>query len=178
MMRKEIVVALAIAVFSTMVSAAVRAEEAVKVTLEVKKVVIDAEGKELLKSADAVQPGDLLEYTAIYRNVSKKGIRGLEATLPIPNYTEYQPNSVSPSGARASLDKANFAAMPLKRIVKRENGVDVEQVIPYSEYRSLRWYPGELAAGEVRHFSTRVRVANHSINLASDTLNVTVGGSQ
>lgn len=178
MMRKTTLVAVAIVVCSVMLSAAARAEEALKVTLEVKKVVVDVNGKEALQNADSAQPGDLLQYTAVYHNVSKKGLKGLEATLPIPTYTEYQPDSVKPAGARASWDRAHFQSIPLKRIVKRENGVDIEQMVPYAEYRALRWYPGDLAAGEEKRFSTRVRVENRSINLASDTPNVTVGGNQ
>jgi uncharacterized repeat protein (TIGR01451 family) len=177
-MGKIALVVMAMVVGGAISSATVRADEMVKVNLEVKKVAIDADGKEVLQSADSARPGDLLQYTAIYHNTGKKSIKGLEATLPIPAYTEYLPDSVKPAGAKASWDREHFAAMPLKRIVKRENGIDIEQVVPYAEYRSLRWYPGELSAGEERRFSTRVRVDDHSIDLASDTMKVSVGGSQ
>lgn len=164
---------------SAMFSAAVRAQDdVVKVTLSVKKVVVDAGGKEVLQSADLAQPGDVLEYTAAYVNTGKKGIRNLEATLPIPVHTGYQPDSAKPSGARASWDLRVFEQIPLKRIVKREHEADIEQVVPYSEYRLLRWYPGHLGAGEERRFSTRVRVENYTINLVGNSANITVEGNQ
>ena len=177
MMRIELLVVMAMALCGAMGSAAVRADDAVKINLEVKKVVVDAEGKETLQSADLAQPGDLLQYTAVYRNTSKKGIKGLEATLPIPSYTEFQPESIKPGGARATWDYAHFESIPLKRIVKRENGVDIDQVVPYAEYRALRWYPGALAAGEEQRFSVRARVDQYQFKAASDKLKVSVGGN-
>ena len=175
---RNVSLVIAMVACSAMFSTAVRAQDVVKVTLSVKKVVVDAGGKEVLQSADLAQPGDVLEYTAAYVNTGKKGIRNLEATLPIPAYTEYQPDSAKPSGARASWDLRIFELIPLKRIVKREHDADIEQVVPYSEYRLLRWYPGELAAGEERRFSTRVRVENHTINLVGNSANITVEGNQ
>lgn len=125
--------------------------------IEQRKVVRAADGAESLAAADAVKPGDLLEYTATYRNTTKQALSKLEATLPIPAETEYVPGSAKPANAKASTDGRTFGDLPLKRTVKR-NGVDVEEAVPPSEYRFLRWYPGELAGEKALTYTARVRV--------------------
>src|SRR5262249_5607851 len=63
-----------------------------------------ARGKEVLVPADKAQPGELLEYRALYRNDGKTDARGLMATLPIPLGTQYVAGSAIPRGVQASLD--------------------------------------------------------------------------
>ena len=125
--------------------------------LEARKVVVGADGKESFSAADAARPGDVIEYAATYRNTATQPVRNLEATLPIPANTELVPGSAAPAGAKASLDSRSFEQVPLKRKVRR-GAADVEETVPVREYRSLRWYPGELAPGKTLAFKARVRV--------------------
>jgi uncharacterized repeat protein (TIGR01451 family) len=129
----------------------------VEVRLESRKVVAGADGKETFAPGDQARPGDVLEYTATYRNVAKYGVKDVVATLPIPAQTEFVPGSARPANARASLDATTFAAIPLKRRVMR-NGAQVEEPVPYREYRSLRWLPVDLGSGASIVFTARVRV--------------------
>ena len=124
--------------------------------LKVHRVAIAGDGKELIEPALSAKPGDVLEYTVAYRG--KSAVRRLEATLPIPSGTEYLASSVEPAGAQASVDGAVFAAIPLKRKVRQADGKEVEQLVPYAEYRFLRWPPQDLAAGAVAKVSARVRL--------------------
>jgi uncharacterized repeat protein (TIGR01451 family) len=125
--------------------------------LEARKVVRGADGKETLAPADSAKPGDVIEYVATYRNTSKQPLRNLEATLPIPQNTEFVPGSANPAGAKASLDAQNYAAMPLKRTTVKD-GKPVEALVPAREYRSLRWSAGELPAEKTATFVARVKV--------------------
>ena len=125
--------------------------------IEQRKVVRDAGGKESFVPAEAVKPGDVVEYTATYRNTTRQPLTRLEATLPIPAGTEYVPGTARPANARASADGATFGEMPLKRTVKR-NGADVTEIVPPSEYRALRWYPGTLGGEATLTYTARVRV--------------------
>lgn len=151
------VAALATTVFVHAAPAAAQQSDPIETRLEARKVVAAADGKESFAAAEAARPGDVIEYTATYRNVGKQPVRNLEATLPIPANTELVAASAVPAATRASTDARNFDAFPLKRKVKRA-GVDVEEPLPLSEYRALRWTAGDLAPGRSVSFRARVRV--------------------
>ena len=142
-------------------SAVAQSQQDVVVTMEVKKVVKGDDGKESLESADQAKPGDILQYTATYANKVKKTWRDMEATIPIPPYTEYVPGSSRPAGAKASLDGQSFQAIPLRRKVKQADGKEVTQLVPYGEYRTLRWFVGKLSENQELKFSTRVKVLSN-----------------
>ena len=133
----------------------------VLVTMEVKKVVKGVDGKESLEPADQAKPGDILQYTATYTNKTNKIWRDLEATIPIPAYTEYVPASSRPAGAKASLDGQFFRSIPLRRKVKHADDKEVTQLVPYGEYRSLRWFVGKLSENQELKFSTRVKLLSN-----------------
>ena len=154
---KTMLRALALAMACAAVQAAFAQAGAVETRLEAHKVERAADGRETLGDAQAARPGDVIEYTATYRNTGKQPVRNLEATLPIPANTEYIADTVQPAQAKASVDAHAFGALPLTRHVVR-NGKPVEEVVPLREYRYLRWYPGELAPSAAVSFSARVRV--------------------
>jgi hypothetical protein len=147
------------------------ADNLLDIRLERSKVVVVA-GKESLQNASTAKPGDVLQDVATYTNKSSRTLSGVEATLPVPINTELMMNTVTPATARASVDGTNFFAMPLKRKVKQANGVEVEQPVATSEYRYLRWYPGEIGAKQSIAFSAQFRVADGVAG--ADGVNVTL----
>ena len=116
-----------------------------------------------MQSAAIAKPDDVLEEVATYTNTSKSALKSVEATLPIPPNTELVMASVKPTSAKASIDGKSFSKLPLTRKVRQANGVEVEQPVPLSEYRYLRWYPGELQPGKPLSFSARFKVANSQV---------------
>jgi uncharacterized repeat protein (TIGR01451 family) len=131
------------------------------------KVTLDANKKEVLAPAAKVAPGDLLEYQVVYQNNSKAQLKQLTATLPLPVGMTYVAGSAKPASATASLDGKTFAAMPLKRKVKKADGTLEEQAIPLAEYRALRWTLGELAEKGKAEVSARGRVNQASASTAA-----------
>ena len=131
----------------------------VETRLEARKVVRAADGREAFLPADTARPGDVIEYVATYRNTGDRAVRSLEATLPIPANTELVPGTLRPAGARASVDAASFAALPLVRTVTRD-GRSVQEPVPYRDYRWLRWHLAELRPKQSATFSARVRVVD------------------
>jgi len=125
--------------------------------LQARKVVKTADGREELTSADSARPGDVLEYTATFRNTGKTTLTKVEATLPIPDNVEYVPGTAKPANPKASDDGKRFGDLPLKRVVKR-NGTDVEEIVPVREYRMLRWAPIDLGGEKSASYVARVRV--------------------
>lgn len=128
----------------------------VQIQLQRKKVSV-ADGKETLAVADTAKPGELVEETATYGNKSKRTFR-VDATLPVPQFTEFVADSTRPASAKASVDGKIFSDMPLKRQIKQPNGVTVEQLIPLSEYKFLRWKGVELGPEKSFAVSARFRI--------------------
>ena len=121
--------------------------------------------KEVLALADKAKPGDVIEYSVVYRNASKP-VKGVLATLPVPQGMEYIAGSAAPKTATASLDGNTFAAIPLKRQVKLADGKTLEQLVPYSDYRFLQWKLGDMANKASFKVSARMRVSAASTSAA------------
>jgi len=136
-------------------SLSVRAE--VKVTLVANKIM-KSNGTEVQQSGKTARPGDTIEYVAEYRNTDKTGVRNVVATLPVPAGMEYLSDTESPRPALASTDGTHFSAIPLKRKVRNAAGQPTQELVPYSEYRTLRWDLGEISGGGTKTVRARVRV--------------------
>ncbi len=126
--------------------------------LQVHNVVKGADGAEVLLPALRVKPGDLLQYTAVYKNADSRAVSQLVATMPIPAGTELVAASALPREVQASLDGKVFAPVPLLRKQRRADGQMVDVAVPLNEYRTLRWPDRQLAAGATFSTSARVRV--------------------
>ena len=129
----------------------------VRAELVQKLVQSDAEGRERLVDAAQVKPGDRLQYELTYTNRTTGPVRGLQATLPIPEGTTYLPDSALPPPAQASLDGKTFAVPPLRRTVQKD-GRSVEEIAPPQAYRALRCALGDLASGAALTVKARVEV--------------------
>jgi uncharacterized repeat protein (TIGR01451 family) len=149
----------AVMVFGATPALAQKAAGPLETRMEQRKVVA-ADGRERFEGAEAVKPGDVIEYVATYRNTGKDAITGLVATLPVPAETEYLPGSARPAGATASVDGVRFEAIPLKRKARSADGKEIEQLVPYREYRALRWNAGELGAQKSVAYTARVKVVD------------------
>lgn len=131
---------------------------ALRSELSVKQVVVVEKGKEALRPATEVKPGDLLQYTASYVNGGTSPVKQLVASLPIPAGTQWVDANVLPRPALASTDGKVFLPVPLMRRVKKADGRVVEEPVPLAEYRAMRWPEQMVAAGATYTVSTRVRV--------------------
>lgn len=136
---------------------------AINATLSVHKVALDASGKEVTAIANDAKPGELLEYAAEYVNTSKSGVTQLAITIPIPQGTEYVGSDKTPPNMTASVDGRSFHSLPLKQKVRGAHGKEIEQILPTSAYRFVRWNHVALAAGESIVFRARVRVKSDDV---------------
>lgn len=129
----------------------------VKVELKASKIVV-VNGTEQRQSADKATPGEIIEYVAEYRNTAKTSVSNVVATLPVPPGMEYIPDTAEPAQAMASTDDHNYSPVPLKRNVRGADGKMVEQLVPFSEYRSLRWNLGNIQGGASKSVKARMKV--------------------
>ena len=129
-------------------------------TMEAFVVSTDKEGKEVATPAKEVAPGQTVEYRLIYKNVSKKALKDIAVTGPIPSTTDYLANTANTKAEtsfQVSIDGGKtFESEPVKRTVLDEKGKKVEKVIPPSEYTHVRWTMKKaLEAGEAQTFAYR-----------------------
>jgi len=157
MIRKALGIALAVMAAALPARAQAPAKDPVEARLEVRKIVRAPDGRESSSAAAVVKPGDVLEYVVTYRNNGAKPVRDFAATLPIPPATELVAGTERPAGAAASVDAREFKPVPLKRKVMR-NGREMEEAVPFRDYRALRWTTPELKAGQSLTYSARVKV--------------------
>ncbi|HEY6249405.1 MAG TPA: hypothetical protein VI685_05560 [Candidatus Angelobacter sp.] len=129
----------------------------VKVVLTANKIVV-VDGKEQMQPSDKAKPGEVIEYVAEYRNTDKAAVTNVIATLPVPAGMEFLPETAQPQQLTASTDEHNFAPVPLKRKVSGPDGKTVEQLVPFSEYRSLRWTLGQIPGGGSKSVKARMKV--------------------
>ena len=138
----------------------------VEATLGVFQIQKDASGKEVLSATDKAAPGETLQYQAAYRNNGMSAVTSLAPTLPLPVGLAYVPGSARPANPQASVDGKTFASMPLKTLAKTADGKLQEQLVPYSDYRALRWNVGSLPANEQVTVSARAQVTPVSGSVA------------
>ncbi|WP_338524033.1 hypothetical protein NUH87_30805 [Pseudomonas batumici] len=143
------------------VKAKAKAVEPITVKLKALKVQRDKAGKESLTAVSAVKPGDTIEYQAVYSNISKHPVEGVQAVLPIPKGTQYLGDSEKPEKALArTAAQREFAPIPLKAQVTDPQGSSREVLVPYSNYRELSWDLGTLPAKTSKTVAVRVKVHN------------------
>ena len=99
-----------------------RTTRPVSVTLSAWSVTLDKAGKERFKRAESAKPGDVIEYRAELRNVSRATLKDQALTLPVPPGTAYVPSSARPAQAQARADGGKFEAMPLMRVGRNAQG--------------------------------------------------------
>lgn len=129
----------------------------VKVVLSASKIVV-VNGNEQRQASDKAKPGDIIEYVAEYKNTDKAGVTNVIATLPVPRGMEYMPQTATPEQATATTDDKNYSPVPLKRQVRGADGRMKEELVPFSEYKSLRWNLGAIAGGASKSVKARVKV--------------------
>lgn len=127
------------------------AAEALSVNLQAKQIVTE-NGKQVLKTVNRANSGDIIQYQAIYRNNIQKPMTDLALTLPVPANMVYVSSS-SPAPTQASLDGKKFENLPIMRKV---NGKMVE--VPASQYRAVRWIVKTLPAQQSTTVSLNAKV--------------------
>lgn len=130
------------------------------VVVELKQFkVVHHNGTDKLTPVERIKPGETIQYQATYNNVSQHAVHDLQATLPIPEETEYLPGTAKPAGVMASIDGKSYAPVPLHKKVLLANGESKEVEIPASQYRDLRWTVGDLKPGQKISVNARVHLA-------------------
>ncbi|HEV2964215.1 MAG TPA: hypothetical protein VG649_20475 [Candidatus Angelobacter sp.] len=129
----------------------------IKVLLIANKI-IRVDGTEKKAPGDKVKPGEVIEYVAEYKNHDKSPAKNVVATLPVPAGMEYVPETAIPNQVMASTSDGNYAPVPLKKAARGADGKVTQELVPYSDYRSLRWNLGDMDGGTSKSVRARMKV--------------------
>ncbi|MGZ0657227.1 hypothetical protein ACWPKO_03800 [Coraliomargarita sp. W4R53] len=107
---------------------------------------------EVLKLAEAANPGDIILYRATFENQGDAVLDAVKPIIPIPVGLAYVGGSAKPEPKEVSLDGTTFQAYP---------AVDAqgEPVAP-SAYRALRWELSTLEADALFTAELRAKLLN------------------
>ena len=129
-----------------------------KIELTAQKVTRDQGGKEVLVSAETAKPGEVIQYTASYKNAGKSAVTNVKGVIPVPEGMEYLSGTAKPEKINASLDGKKYEPVPLKRKVKLPNGKETLADVPYRDYRFIQWDLKSLPAGGSAAATARMKI--------------------
>lgn len=138
-----------------------KAQSPISISLKQFKVVKDEQGEVKFFDAALVVPGDVIEYRAVYSNLSTSALPVI-ATMPIPDSMEYVKESAKAKGNLAhtvAAKDAQYANEPLQQKVTTASGATLSQPVPYASYRFVRWDLGRLSPGSSVEVSVRAKVS-------------------
>jgi uncharacterized repeat protein (TIGR01451 family) len=142
--------ALCLLIFLGLLSTGVSAKQGhIKLTSKVQKlVIVNNNGKKVptYVPASKVIPGETIQYTTYFENISGKAANGIKIVNPIPAHTVYLQNSAQGQGTviTFSVDGGKYYAKPAALKVRGQDG-KLHPAKP-SDYTHIRWqYQGNLA---------------------------------
>ena len=119
--------------------------------------VVVQNGKETFQLGNRLVPGELIEYRLDHKNAGTATQQQVNLTIPVPKELVFEPNANLKAPTAASTDGVKYGPLPLKRKVQHA-GVAVEETVPLSEYRFLRWTIPAVAPGESVEVKARMRL--------------------
>lgn len=131
--------------------------------LAVAAVTIDkATSKEVLAPAGAAVPGDVLQYSSSYKNVSDQPLGGLVVNGQIPANTAFTAAGLSVSQQatfQVLVEGEDWQGLPAYKTVKHDDGTTERVEATDADYTQIRWQlSGPLPAGATLLTVYRVRV--------------------
>ena len=114
-------------------SSAKPAASPIQTQFKASKVHFSKEGKEELEPASSASPGDVIEYSAVHRNVSQRRLLKVDFAIPIPWGTTLWEGSVHPANGKlvaatgaAKSGKDKDRARMVWRVEQLDPGQSVE----------------------------------------------------
>lgn len=127
---------------------------------------VDAEGNptETLLTAETASPGDIIQYSAVYENVSEAPLAGLIMNGPVPSGTTFVSASQqidTEAVFEVLISDEPWQELPAFKTIVDANGKEQRVEAVPSDYRQLRWRLDDSIAPEgVVTSIYRVRVNN------------------
>jgi len=112
-------------------------------TMEARKIVMDAESREMAISAEKVYPADRIEYALHYTNVGDAPAAGVNLVGPVPAGTAYVVDTATESESVRPLFSidggTSFSEAPVTYVVVNDDGVEERKVATPDMYTHVMW---------------------------------------
>jgi uncharacterized repeat protein (TIGR01451 family) len=134
------------------------AKPEIKIDLLSKKVVME-KGKEVLKEAKEVKPGDVILYTLKINNKGDSSAKKLQPVGNIPDKTIYLPEKDPSKDYKIlySVDGNTYSEEPTIKVT--EKGKEVVKKAPIEKYKKIKWvFLKEFQAKKTFELNYKVKV--------------------
>lgn len=122
----------------------------------------DDDGKEVLKTASRVFPGEIVLYKMTFENTKKEILRDVDITGLIPaatNLIEDSVISLKDESVMFSIDNGvNWSEKPMKKVIV--DGKITEIAAETYEYTNIKWKVPVFSENQTRVFEYRVLIKN------------------
>jgi uncharacterized repeat protein (TIGR01451 family) len=120
------------------------------------------DGQEILTEVNQVKPGQIIEYTLRWSNVSDTDLTEVSIVGPVPQYTTYLAGTAVNLGAtlpQFSIDGGTtYKNEPVTYKVKMADGSEVERVATPDMYTHVRWLLERMISKQELTLKYRVQV--------------------
>lgn len=120
------------------------------------------DGQEVLTEVNQVKPGQIIEYTLRWSNVSDADLAEVSIVGPVPQYTTYLAGTAVNLGAKLpqfSIDGGTtYKNEPVTYKVKMADGSEVERVATPDMYTHVRWLLERMISKQELTLKYRVQV--------------------
>lgn len=161
---KKIAARIILAAAALLITAAAWAAPDVEIKVKAEKEkVITKDGQKVKKLvvAKSFSPGEIINYSILYRNKGDEKATGVVLNDPIPKGCVYVPGSATDVGeVTFSIDggKSYKKQSLLTYEVKLPNGQVEKRVASPEDYTNIRWTINSIAPGETGKVQFQVRV--------------------
>lgn len=122
----------------------------------------DEKGKEILKSASKVFPGEIVHYKLTYVNTESEVLSNVDIAGMIPKQTNYIDKSATKSDDNIIMysidDGSSWSQKPMKTVMM--NGVPTKIAAETFEYTNVKWKIDSFDKNETKIFEYRVMIKN------------------
>lgn len=163
-MNKATSVLAAMTIFLLLSAVAALAAPNVEIKIKAEKEkVVTKDGKKVTKlvAAKDIVPGEIVQYTILYRNTGDQSATNAVVSDPIPEGTAYIPGSATDGGEITfSIDKGKTFNKPtlLTYETKGPNGKVEKKMASPEDYTTIRWVIAAIPAKAKGSVSFKVRV--------------------
>lgn len=127
------------------------------VTADLKGIVVNDRGEELVVDSHSITAGGVLEYRVVYMNTGDHTLRNLQAALPLPPGTTYYDQGLPAHRRLAAIGATAETADHGETLIETDNAPPMV-ISGHGERQTIVWQIRALEPGQSASLSVRLRL--------------------